>query len=385
MARKKIREFDAKNFIRKNLNLPGNSLLITGHMDISKLTEAWLQGQLIIKPDQCFGKRKKLNLIQTGDLATIKLYLKQHMNQPLTIKKATDKLTHFILEPYIPHQEEYYISFTSMRDGDVIRFSEQGGVDIEENWQDIKEMFIPTLNEFNSSNLTSNTAIQEFLTALFQLYRKNFSYLEINPFTIANNQIHLLDTVATSDTGDWNFPQPFGKTNFPEEAEISNLDQHSGSSLKLTLLNPKGRIWNILSGGGGSMIYLDTIADLGQAAEIANYGEYSGNPTIEESYQYAKRILNLMTQHEHPEGKILFICGGIANFTNIKKTFTGIIQALKEYQQKLREGKVSLYVRRGGPEYEAGLTMMKNLNIGIPIRVCGPDTPMVEIIPEALQ
>jgi ATP-citrate lyase beta-subunit len=385
MARKKIREFDAKNFIRKNLNLPGNSLLITGHMDISKLTEAWLQGQLIIKPDQCFGKRKKLNLIQTGDLATIKLYLKQHMNQPLTINKATDKLTHFILEPYIPHQEEYYISFTSMRDGDVIRFSEQGGVDIEENWQDIKEMFVPTLNGFNPSNVTSNTQIQEFLTALFQLYKKNFSYLEINPFTIANNQIHLLDTVATSDSGDWNFPQPFGKTNFPEEAEISNLDQHSGSSLKLTLLNPKGRIWNILSGGGGSMIYLDTIADLGQAAEIANYGEYSGNPTIEESYQYAKRILNLMTQHEHPEGKILFICGGIANFTNIKKTFTGIIQALKEYQQKLREGKVSLYVRRGGPEYEAGLTMMKNLNIGIPIRVCGPDTPMVEIIPEALQ
>ncbi len=32
--------------------------------------------------------------------------------------------------------------------------------------------------------------------------------------------------------------------------------------LKLTVLNPKGRIWILIAGGGASDIYADTILDL---------------------------------------------------------------------------------------------------------------------------
>lgn len=38
-----------------------------------------------------------------------------------------------------------------------------------------------------------------------------------------------------------------------------------------------------------------------------------------------------MTKEPHPEGKILIIGGGIANFTNVASTFKGIIRALEEY------------------------------------------------------
>jgi hypothetical protein len=50
----------------------------------------------------------------------------------------------------------------------------------------------------------------------------------------------------------------------------------------------------------------------------------------------------------NPEGKVLIIGGGIANFTNVAATFKGIIKALKEFKQPLIDHKVKIFVRRGG-------------------------------------
>lgn len=47
-------------------------------------------------------------------------------------------------------------------------------------------------------------------------------------------------------------------THFPrlsQEAYIADLDAKSGASLKLTLLNPRGRIWTMVAGGGASVVY----------------------------------------------------------------------------------------------------------------------------------
>ena len=40
----------------------------------------------------------------------------------------------FIVEPFVPHDAEYYLSVQSKRLGDDISFSEAGGVEIEANW-----------------------------------------------------------------------------------------------------------------------------------------------------------------------------------------------------------------------------------------------------------
>ena len=50
-------------------------------------------------------------------------------------------------------------------------------------------------------------------------------------------------------------------------------------------------------------------------------GEYSGGPNEQQTYAYAKTILDLMCKHPHKDGKILIIGGGIANFTNVADTF----------------------------------------------------------------
>lgn len=82
---------------------------------------------------------------------------------------------------------------------------------------------------------------------------------------------------------------------------ISDICNHL---FQLTILNEKGRIWTMVAGGGASVIYADTICELGGAPELANYGEYSGAPSEQQTYEYAKTILTLMTKENHPDGKV---------------------------------------------------------------------------------
>jgi ATP citrate (pro-S)-lyase len=49
-------------------------------------------------------------------------------------------------------------------------------------------------------------------------------------------------------------------------------------------------------------VYADTLSDLGMAHEVANYGEYSGDPTESLTYEYAKTVLSLMTKGTPAEG-----------------------------------------------------------------------------------
>ncbi len=95
----------------------------------------------------------------------------------------------------------------------------------------------------------------------------------------------------------------------------------------------------------------------GNVSDLANYGEYSGGPTTGETKFYAETVLDLMTRHKDPKGrdKILIIGGAIANFTDVAKTFTGIIQAFEVYADRMKAHNTRIYVRRGGPNYEKGL------------------------------
>lgn len=205
-----------------------------------------------------------------------------------------------------------------------------------------------------------HNVLVDFISRLYAVYVDcQFTYLEINPLVVIPNadatsaEVHFLDLAAKLDqTAEFEcgvkwavarspaalglpgvtpggkvnidagppmeFPAPFGREMSKEEAYIAELDAKTGASLKLTILNAKGRIWTLVAGGGASVVYADAIASSGFSDELANYGEYSGAPTETQTYHYARTVLDLMLRAPlHPEGKVLFIGGGIANFTNV--------------------------------------------------------------------
>lgn len=83
---------------------------------------------------------------------------------------------------------------------------------------------------------------------------------------------------------------------------------------------------------------------------------------------------------------MLIIGGSIANFTNVAATFKGIVRAIKDYQGPLKENGVTIFVRRGGPNYQEGLRVMGEVGktTGIPIYVFGTETHMTAIVGMAL-
>ncbi|KAI0240030.1 ATP-citrate synthase [Lamellibrachia satsuma] len=64
----------------------------------------------------------------------------------------------------------------------------------------------------------------------------------------------------------------------------------------------------------------------------------------------------------------------------------GIVKALQSFQQKLIDCNVAIFVRRGGPNYQEGLRVMRELGqtLGVPIHVFGPETHMTAIVGMAL-
>ncbi|KAH0297562.1 ATP citrate lyase-like protein subunit, partial [Aureobasidium melanogenum] len=196
------------------------------------------------------------------------------------------------------------------------------------------------------------------------------------------------DTKVSIDVGPpMEFPAPFGRELSKEEAYISEMDAKTGASLKLTILNGNGRVWTLVAGGGASVVYADAIASAGYASELANYGEYSGAPTETQTFHYARTVLDLMLRAPmHPEGKVLFIGGGIANFTNVASTFKGVIRALREVAPLLIEHNVKIWVRRAGPNYQEGLKNIKAVGqeLKLDMHVFGPEMHVSGIVPLAL-
>jgi ATP-citrate lyase beta-subunit len=299
--------------------------------------------------------------------------------------------------------------------------SAEGGMEVEEGWDEkVNEVTIPInmsdadMEHAVRANIPTDIQAKDkesftsFAIQFFKFYRDlNFAYLEINPIVMLdNNDMAILDMVARLDdtagfmmVDEWgenaNYPTAFGmEDQSPEEKAVAEADSKSGASLKLTILNPLGHVWTMVAGGGASVVYADTIADLSEAnggsvSDLANYGEYSGGPTTGETKFYADTLIDLMTRHKDAKGrdKIMIIGGAIANFTDVAKTFTGIIQSFEANVEKMKEHNVQIYVRRGGPNYEKGLKDIKEAadRLGLYIEVYGPETHVTDIVRMALE
>lgn len=373
MARVKLSEFRAKQLLIEDYE--GIAIYASSiDTDIARLGD---DQAYIIKVDQGIKKRGKQGLIR---LNVAKSDAKE------AVQELADKgFDRFIAEPMLPHEddEELYLSIERVRDGFKILYSFNGGVDIEahpesiEQYDDIRAVPLP----------------QEFLLHMTDVMDKqHLSFVEVNPLIVRGDECILLDAAVLADSaGSWQSSWTdddiveVGKKSDGELA-VAELNDGSPASFSFRTLNPDGAIWLLLSGGGASITIADEAANRGKADLIGNYGEYSGGPTREETQIYTEAVLRQVIDSKAPK-KAIVIAGGVANFTDVKKTFAGIIDALKDHIEELKVAGIKVYVRRGGPNEKEGLVLMKNFleTHGIYGSVHGSDAVLTVVIDEALE
>jgi succinyl-CoA synthetase beta subunit len=392
MARVKLTEFKTKKILYESLNKEYRGYFVDIHQDIEGQLKQLDSGKkYVVKVDQGTKKRFKNGLIGLDfDIKQIAKF----------IKDISEKgYSGYIVEEYLKYSsdQEKYLSIERTREGLLIRYTEHGGVDVEDS---SNEVYSVVINSFDTKvlDLIQNDdklrSFENWLPNIIDAFENNyFSFLEINPLLIVDNNPVLLDAACEVDdageffvNGRWSkndFARPIG--NVTEEIEnVRVLASGSQASLKLDLLNPDGSLFLLLSGGGASIVLADELYNMGYGKEIANYGEYSGNPNDEETYTYTKNVLSLLFKSK-AKHKAIVIAGGVANFTDIRKTFKGIVRALDEYSVKLRDQDVKVFVRRGGPYQKEGLSLMREFleSHGLYGGVWGPDVVLTNVVKTA--
>ena len=377
MARVKISEYKAKELVYNTLNLTPDffSVLNKENLDITKLNK---NKRYVVKVDQGVKGRLKKGLVAL-DKAPFEIELVIDTYKDLGFSC-------FFIEEFVPHEklEEKYISIERVRDGKLVLYSNTGGIDIETEKEKVQSKIISKEKDIEEISLYLEID-KEFLEKLFNIFDQNyFSFLEINPLVKTNGKLFLLDlAVEVDSTSSFFVKNSFSESDFvfdvkaktEEEENILTLSQKSQAAFKFDFLNPNGSVFMLLSGGGASIVLADEVANQGFGKELANYGEYSGNPNEEETFIYTKNLLSLLLKSKAPK-KVLIIGGGVANFTDIRITFNGILRQ-----------KVKVFVRRGGPNQEKGLADMKSFleKENLLGYVEGPKMILTDIVLQALK
>lgn len=388
MARAKISEYRAKTILNLTLGTGYYGLCVDTSGDYTSAVNNYLKGQrtsFVVKVDQAVKRRNKLGLV----------FLDVKPDEVIArIGDLKDKGYQWALvEPFMPHElsKERFVAIQRESDGVHVTYSLAGGVDIEENPDSLKSY--KTSNIRDDSKDDVDYSLFEALLTCFE--DNHFTYLEINPYINVDGQFIFLDAAVEVDTaaeffvkGIWTLRdiRDPKKELSDEERSVELLSAKSPSSLSLKLLNRDGSIFLLLSGGGASVVVADEFSNLGYHDKIANYGEYSGNPNEEETYLYSKQIIKLLLASKATK-KVLLIAGGVANFTDVSKTFGGIIRALKDNIPHLIRQDVCVLVRRGGPNQVAGLRTMKAFldKAGLRHVVHGPEVSLAGIVSLAVK
>lgn len=391
MARVKISEFKAKKLLYEFLQKSYSGISInTQDKYFEDLLAAMEEGKkYVLKVDQGVKQRKKKGLVSFNVTTE---NVKEEIGRLMEMG-----FTHFILEEFLEHEgfAEFYFAVERVREGKKIHFSTRGGIDIEENKDSIKTFVYQNrdqLQEISQDFGLDKETIESILSAFDDYY---FSFLEINPMVIKDNQFYFLDTAVEVDSAaDFFVNNAWNKEDYREggkrertkqEIEIQRLKEKSPASFSFEVLNPDGSLFLLLSGGGASLVTADEVYQQGKGKELANYGEYSGSPTQDETYIYTQNVIEQLLDSKALK-KALIISGGVANFTDVRITFRGIIQALGEVADKLREQGIKVYVRRGGPHQEEGLSLMKSFleKEDLLGEIHGPELVLTDIVRPAI-
>ena len=376
-------------------------VVVTSVDELEKLGHAneWLKkSKLVVKAHEALGSRFKLGLVKVGlNLKEAEAATKEMIGRQV----GSITVSQVIVSEMVPHKEEYYCAVKSTREGTDILVANCGGIEVESNWDRVKRLAVEVGQQpseealerlakdagFSGSTLKK---MAEFAGKMFTCFdSEDAQYLEVNPVVlrehghehelIALDAVTLLDGDAKFRHPDWNFAfaAEFGRAYSKHEMEVMAVDSKIKGSVKFIEI-PGGDTAMLPAGGGASVYYSDAVVARG--GKLANYAEYSGDPPDWAVEVLTEKVCSL------PGIKNIIVGGAIANFTDVKKTFGGIINGFRKAKSEGKLKDVKIWVRRGGPREKEGLDAMRTLrDEGFDINVFDRNTPLTDIVDKALQ
>ncbi len=394
----KVLEGPGMGLMKKWGILVPNYAVVTSVDELKKLGDAneWLkQSKLVVKAHEALGSRFKLGLVKVdldwkGAQAAAKEMLGRQVGS-ITVSQV-------IVSEMVPHKDEYYAAVKSTRDGAEMLVANCGGIEVESNWDRVKKLRLEIGDQPSQQALEKLAKeagfsgavarkVAAFAGKLFTCFdSEDAQYLEVNPVVarqsdgelIALDAVTLLDGDARFRHTDWNFPfaAEFGRAYTKPEMEVMAVDSKIKGSVKFIEI-PGGDTAMLPAGGGASVYYSDAVVARG--GKLANYAEYSGDPPDWAVEVLTEKVCSL------PGIKNIIVGGAIANFTDVKKTFGGIIAGFRKAKDDGKLKGVKIWVRRGGPREKEGLEAMKALREeGFDIHVYDRHTPLTDIVDMAL-
>jgi len=365
-------------------------------LDTLASANPWMKDcKMVAKAHEALGGRFKLGLVKIGlDLDGVKKATKEILAREV----EGMKINQVIVAEMIEHDEEYYLAVKSVRDGAEILMAKFGGIEVESNWDKVVRTTVPVGEKSSNKQLVELAEkagfsgklaekMAAFAHSLFDCYdNEDGQYIEINPMVVdkktgelvALDAVTMLDGDARFRHPDWNFTfaSEFGRAYTENERQIMEIDSRVKGSVKLIEI-PGGKVALLPAGGGASVFYSDAVIRLG--GTIANYSEYSGDPPGWAVEALTEKVCSL------PGIKHIIVGGAIANFTDVKVTFQGIIAGFRKAKAEGTLDGVKIWVRRGGPNEAIGLAAMRELkNEGFDIEVFDRYTPLTDIVNMAL-
>jgi len=339
-------EFEGKQlFAKHGLKIP-RGVVVRRCDDVAAQYAALGVADVVVKAQVLSGKRGKNNGIKfCNSVASVVEACEELFNNSIRGQQVAAVL----IEEKLQIAEEHYVSVTydTNRRQPMLIYSSQGGVDIE----DVSAEKIMRVDlDIRRDQLPEAQADWEFAQKLYAAFKaEDARVAEINPLVktasgewVAADAKIALDDDAFYRHKEWETLEPrtmLGRAPTEREVAVKKIDEgenyYRGTAGKYIEMD--GDIGLILNGGGASIANMDAL--LAAGLQPANYTEYSGNPPREKVYQLAKIVLS------KPGLRGLWMCGVVANFTNIKDTFMGIVDALDEIKPQY-----PIVVRRDGPE-----------------------------------
>lgn len=304
-----------------------------------------------------------------------------------------DEIDSILVEEKLEKSQEYYCAClynTTTRQPEVV-FSAYGGMDIEELAEKFPKAVIRRpidpiygLEPWQAREATQAAGLEGIdiiraANVLVKLYGVFIAFdcrvAEINPLIkTADGEMIAADAkVDLDDSSLFRLPESVvPKRNEKNENErehaAKQIDaQDYRGSAGSTYIDLPGNIGVLASGGGASMLAMDSL--LAAGGKPANFTEYSGNPPREKVQRLTEIVLS------KPGLKGLWIVGATANFTDIYETLMGVVDGLRTSQIAK---KIPIVIRRAGPRDKEAFEALEKIKEeeGFDFHLFGNETPI---------